>query len=739
MKKSNSESQKVPSFREWLATLNDAQLTQLLTLRPDTVLPLPPGIAPLAARLQIRASVRRAIAQLGVTEILVLEALAELGAHNTPVAAPEVVSIISQRCQADDQPLAEDLNSAWATLQNLALIYPADGTSFMVPGEVLHALPSGMRLLPEEASTQLVMDQEELAAVVAKLGARKRKILDTLSQSGGLGITKDAAIDADPNRPIPQLIAEGLLLRVDAQTVRLPRQVRAILQDQPLMPLRRPEVPEQAFARADDEAGAASGLEVLRLLRLLLAELGSAPASTLKGGAVGVRVINRLTKALGITEVELFRVLTVAESTRLISRGVPDPLPADDDGGDYYAPTPLADEFLASPLPQRWEMVLQGWRRSPWRIPSAAESQRVSHIFTPESHDPQVVEVRNKLIDQWARYGNLTAEQSYRLLRFTTPLLPVSLELVSDLHEEARWVGALTSMLTGKAAQDLLPEASEKLIIQADMTLMSQGPLVPKVQSLLDSIGELESAGLASVYRLTESSIRHGLDLGLNAQEILDALASYSLTELPQSVEFLINDVARRHGSVRGGPAMSYVRCDDPSVLVHAVSVVGESLAMRVIAPTVAISQAPLIDVIRALRAVGLQPVAEDAAGMRLDLVDVPARVATPEATEASASLDASRIAAAVDAIRRNDQSGIRPGKAPGQAVDPSELLATLQQAASAGQIVTLGFVDKHGIAVHRVVKPVTVSAGLVDTIDPSTGTAHRFRLHRITEVRLNP
>ena len=48
---------------------------------------------------------------------------------------------------------------------------------------------------------------------------------------------------------------------------------------------------------------------------------------------------------------------------------------------------------------------------------------------------------------------------------------------------------------------------------------------------------------------------------------------------------------------------------------------------------------------------------------------------------------------------------------------------------------MTLGFVDKQGVAVHRVVKPLTVNAGQVDAVDEATGAVHRFMLHRITEV----
>lgn len=731
MVKRSAAGKKVPDFREWLSSLSDNTLTELLRLRPDTVLPLPPGIPPLAARLQLRASLVRALQHVDVGQLVALEALIDLGAANTPVSAPEVVDYVTERC-AQASALAPEPTVIEHSLEQLchrALAWPTDD-GYCVVSEVLSALPTGWRRLPDSAKTA-----EELKLQLSQLPARQRKIIETLDRSGGLGITKDAAPDADPSRPIPQLIQMGLLIRVDAGSVRLPESVRLALHGQRREPL---TIPQTAPVAWSDEQGLGAGLEVIRQMRVLLKAIGEQPISTLKGGAIGIRERGRVAKQLELDESTTARLLCLAVSAGLVARGVPEPLPQDDDGGDYYAPTPRADEWLTLSLGARWRMLLDAWAHStwqPWLVGDKDPKGNTIHVLSATTKDAALPEVRQQVIALWRAHGPVASTDMTQLFRYAHPLTSIPNHLLEQLTVEADWLGARTSVLTGTDPETLMPQPTEQLIAQGDMTILAPGPLTPRVQRLMDTIAELESSGLASVYRLTDASIRRGLDAGLTGQEILAGLRDYSLTELRQAAVYLVDDVARRHGSLRGGPAMSYLRCDDPSLLLHAVQLVGDRLAMRVVAPTVAISQAPLINVIRELREHGLQPAAEDALGVRLDLVDEPSRVPTPRPAPIQSTLDDNRIAAAVAAIRRNEAEGVKSGRPTGEAIDPAQTLSVLKTAAAAGHTVTLGFVDKHGVAVHRVVRPMSVSAGVVDAMDPATGTVHRFQLHRITEV----
>ncbi len=111
------------------------------------------------------------------------------------------------------------------------------------------------------------------------------------------------------------------------------------------------------------------------------------------------------------------------------------------------------------------------------------------------------------------------------------------------------------------------------------------------------------------VYRVSEASIRRALDTGRTAGE-LHALVRATLqnTCAARVLRYLIDDVARRHGQLRVGMAASFVRCEDPALLAQAVGApAAEQLEMRLLAPTVAVSQAPISEVLAALRDRGLR------------------------------------------------------------------------------------------------------------------------------------
>ena len=141
---------------------------------------------------------------------------------------------------------------------------------------------------------------------------------------------------------------------------------------------------------------------------------------------------------------------------------------------------------------------------------------------------------------------------------------------------------------------------------------------------------------------------------------------------IPQSLTYLIDDVARRHGQLRAGMAQSFVRSDDPALLAQVLSSpVASELALRAIAPTVAIAQAPLGELLERLRAAGFAPAGEDSAGTIVDLRPRGARIAvrpharqpyrpTPPSTEQLTLLVAELRAGERAASARNGQA-VRP------------------------------------------------------------------------------
>ncbi|MFC6704034.1 helicase-associated domain-containing protein [Flexivirga alba] len=136
-----------------------------------------------------------------------------------------------------------------------------------------------------------------------------------------------------------------------------------------------------------------------------------------------------------------------------------------------------------------------------------------------------------------------------------------------------------------------LPAPVDHLLLQADLTAVAPGPLTDELHALMQAAADVESRGGATVYRFTDKSIRRALDTGRSATELIEQLNVASPTPLPQPLEYLISDVARRHGQTRVGTAGCYLRNDDTAML-DAMS--GDrnlsALQLRKIAPTVVIS-----------------------------------------------------------------------------------------------------------------------------------------------------
>lgn len=753
-------------FIDWLAARSDSELETILSRRPDTALPLPPSFRSLAARLHVRESVSRALAKLTATELATLEVAVGCGAEFNPCAYPDVVDFIHDSARkaginANQQPTKATIRAAIDSLFSAALIY-GEEDGFLLSPEVVNALPHGFQVLPQGP----VLSEEVVSSRLAEMSATQKKIVSTLLSAGGSGRTRDAAPDADPARPIPQLIEEGILERVDDHSVRLSQVAKALLTGTLPTPIPlvepEPQSTEDVPVGATDNQATAQGLDVVRLIEELIDALSVAPASTLKQGALGVRVHTRLSEALHADEETVARVTSLAFAGGLISRGVPDPLPADDDGGDYVAPTPAADAFVAQPLAQRWSTVVRAWCDSPfapWKVGEEDTKGKPVHLLSPETKVGILPSVKRDLLAilgrGWQQHSPAELEALY-VYHHPITSRRVTRQTLTSIIEEAQWIGVISGSVNGALSPtsliieddldavtaSLTPDYTTQLIAQGDNTIVAPGPVTSDMAATLSELADVESPGLAAVYRVTEASIRRGLDAGLSASHMLAFLHEHVVGGTPESIEFLVNDVARRHGTLRGGPASSYIRCDDETLLLTACRTAeAESVGLRVIAPTIAIAQAPLIKVIEALRKAGFQPVAEGADGESLDLRPRATRVTTsissrtPAAVQArTARLSPEDIAAAVTAIRSTDSAENR-AKSGNGITGSHDILTAVTHAARGGATITIGSVDKSGIASHRVVKPLTVTGGQMDALDVATGSVRRFLLHRITEV----
>jgi hypothetical protein len=732
----------------WLADLPDERLVRLLQVRPDLTQPPPGTVAALAARAQARQSVKAATDELDFLRLAVLDALLVLHADTTAVPLTKLLELIGDRANEETVTAAVD------DLRERALVW-GDATVRVAPEAA-----SGLPWYPGQATVEADQSPEEIADRLAGADEAQLELLRKLLEGSPMGRTRDAAPGTPPDRPVQRLLATGLLRQVDADTVILPRLVGLVLRGELPGPvaLTQPDPAVSTTTVAGVDAVAAGAvIDLLREVELALETLGAAPVPELRSGGLGVRDVKRLTKVTGIDERRLGLILEVAAAAGLIAVGLPEPEPHDG-AGPYWAPTVAADRFVESPTASKWHLLASTWldlpgrpgligTRGPDGKPYAALSDSLFSTAAPLD--------RRLLLEVLADLppgAGVDAEAASRAMIWRRPRWAVRLqpEPVGDLLTEAHALGVVgrgaiatpaRRLLAGDPPDDVvaamakvLPEPIDHFLLQADLTVIVPGPLERELAEQLAAVATVESAGAAMVYRISEASIRRALDSGRTAGGLHALFDRHSKTPVPQGLTYLIDDVARRHGQLRVGMAASFVRCEDPALLAQAVAAsAADQLEMRLLAPTVAVSQAPISEVLAALRGAGFAPAAEDSSGTIVDIrargARVPApgrrRVHRPMPSPTGQTLGA--IVAVLRKVAAEPFANMR--------LDPAVAISQLQQAAHHQSSVVIGYVDPAGVATQRVVAPINVRGGQLTAYDPASGRVREFAIHRVTSV----
>jgi XPB/Ssl2-like helicase family protein len=750
------------SLADWLRERSDESLVALLRARPDLATPPPADTSVLATRVGVRSSVARACEDLDAFTLTTLEALVLLDADTAPVSLDAVAGMVGRDVPGRDVTV-ERVRRSVTRLRDLALAWGADPEIAVAPAarEALPTFPAGLGR-PAEHLTETAAK-----AALAELDEEELGLIGKLAEGSPIGRTKDAAKQVpleQATNPVQRLLAKGLLLRRDAETVELPRQLAlAVRGDRPMGAV-EPDEPAPDLTGTDqstvDSTAAGEALELLRHVEALLNALGEDPPDILRSGGVGVRELRRTAKAIEIDENRLGLLAELAVAANLL---------ANSDGAQpQWVPTIQSDTWLASPPEQRWATLARAWLdlpRLPGLIGARDEKDRLLNPLSEDLRRPLAPKDRRRVLDYldelpggygarpddvaavlaWRaprRGGRVRDEQVRWTLAEATALGVVALHALTTAGRVLLADGA------AEAARQLaraLPEALDHVLVQADLTVVAPGRLEPDLASEMKLVADVESAGSATVYRISENSVRRALDTGHTADDLHALFRTRSRTPIPQALTYLIDDVARRHGRLRAGTAAAFLRCDDPLLLAEILAKPEtEELELRRIAPTVLISPLPLADVVAGLRAAGFAPVAEGADGNVLDLRESRRRVrgkSRPAQPAATATPSAEQLGELVAQLRAGDRVGAARR---GSAVSPERgrpsaeaTLQLLRDAARQRRSVWLGFVDTHGVRSQRVVRPVSVGGGILQGFDTSSEELGNFPLHRIMSVAL--
>ena len=724
------------SFSDYLRSVDDAALLDLFTARPDLVTPVPPDIASLAVRACSAPSLARAIDSLNQWQFQVLEAAASL---NEPFLEKSVIALTDKEAKA-----------ALEHLVRVGLVYPSDD-GMRLPTQLRDVIGTEPAGLGPASMAKLKLSELDAAPADAK------KVLERLVWGPPRGSVGDIK---NPGPGVNWLLEKKFLVPLDQRTVILPREVAIALRGGKIHKERFIKQPSLSGAKRNEQqvnlAAIANVSTVLRWVEELLNFWADEPADALRAGGLGVRDLKIISTHLGVDESCTAFVAELAYLASLISI----------DADDRILPSNKFDIWLMQTPADRWQMLASQWlitsRVS--GLVGRVEAKNVAALG-PELDRVNAARVRALTLELLRENQGVAPEwNSFKeVLSWRAPVRRNS-SLQDELAEwtlrEAEWLGITGQGALSKfgaqflAGDDLssinedLPKTVDHILIQSDNTAIAPGPLEHEISQALAMMAEIESRGGATVYRFTESTIRRALDHGKTGDEIKTFLVKTSKTPMPQPLEYLIADVAKKHGKLRVGNTSSFIRCEDTALISQIMNDKKlEILALRRIAPEVVICDMDATDAMRLLRECGYLPAGESANGMILTGPRSNRSLTKPRPPRVIGEVeipDTETLKTAIRALRTGEKSTYRQtrlrqvaSEALGQLprTTANETMETLNQFIIDEKTLSIGYADNNGGVTHRIIDPIRISAGALIARDHATGEVQSFRIPRITGV----
>ncbi len=595
-----------------------------------------------------------------------------------------------------------------------------------VPDGLAEAVGRSLGSTPDRSETAAALD-----TLLAGAPPGARTILDALAWGPPVGVVPPAG--SRPRDAVNWLVTEHLLVRSDARHVVMPRLVGLALRGghthrEPHT--RAPELQGRAVHTATVDAEAASAaLELVRRVRVLRQYWDGHPPSVLRAGGLGVRDLRRVAGQLETDERATAFVIEVAALAGLVRD--------DGDAPPSYVPTVTDWDDLDDAT--RWARLVEAWlasRRAPWLVGSRDDKGALRAPLSPDLQRPWVPRLRNGVLGVLAAGS---AEDTVlapapgavvEVLTWHTPRSAPPASAVEGLLAEAEWLGvtgagALSTpgraLLPGvaplpavpdthvtwvthrsdrsgvsrpgdvaAALRAVLPHEVDEILLQGDLTGIVPGRPTRELARLLERSTDIESRGAATTVRFSPASVTRALDQGETADGLLDELSHRSPVPVPQPLDYLVRDTARRHGAVRVGSASSYLRAADATVLAgleHDPTLV--SLGLVRLAPTVLAASVPAATLHETLRSRGLVSALEGPDGQVL----VARRGVTGRAMPAPRSAAAIRMGSGSDVATRTP--------------DPEALVAELRAVETAARAGARARADAAEVA-----RSVTTSGG---------------------------
>ena len=730
----------IRSFADYLRGLDDAALLRLFSHRVDLVTPVPPDMASLAVRASSAPSLARSIDSLNAWQFQILEACAVASEPFTE----KIIATLTDKSAIFAMP----------GLIERGLIYPADD-GLRMPTTLRELLGNEVAQLGPFSMAQLNLKKLSDAPPSAK------KILDAMAWGPPRGTVADIK---KPGAGVQWCLEEGFLIPYSQTIVVMPREVAIALRGGKVHKELRVNAPEASYAFTSNDrkninsAAIANITTFIRWVEEVLNFWAQDPPTALRSGGLGVRDLKALALHIGVDESCAAFVAELCYISALLTI----------DPDDRILPTTNFDIWLTQRPSAKWLTLTSAWL-STSRVSGLVGNEDSKNVapLGPELDRVNAASVRSLVLSLLKdhREGAITPDSMVAIASWHRPS-----KRIGGIHpshilftlREAEWLGLTgqgvisdygLALLDQRSLEQIdidLPKDVDHILIQSDNTAIAPGPLAQEIAQEMALLADIESRGGATVFRFTDSTIRRALDHGKTGEEITKFLKLTSKTSMPQPLEYLIADVAKKHGKLRVGSTTSFIRCEDQSVIVAILSDKKlEGMGFRRIASEVLISDLEVDDAVNVLRNAGYLPALEDSKGILLSGARIMRSQSKARPPRIVGEIDSPSdivLEGAVRVLRTGEKSSHRQstlrnisssalGELPRSTANETLELLSHHLTHSADTSLSIGYADNNGLISHRIIDPLKLSASTLLARDHATGEITTFRIARITGV----
>ena len=269
--------------------------------------------------------------------------------------------------------------------------------------------------------------------------------------------------------------------------------------------------------------------EAMQAVTELIFDLDQHLVREVAKGALGLPDVKRASAHLGKSKEYVKTIFELAKVAGLISASE-----------RRFQPTALADSWMSASPKARWLMLCEAWTSMLGPAGLKEVSTQLAQHKSKKLRD---------LIQISFPFASLAPAS--RINRLAEMADQIGL---TSAGSPASWLAdVLANKLpaASKALESRLPAQQERIIVQADLSIITPGPLASSLEVQLRKFADTENIGLASSYRISPLSISCGLEEGMTENQIRLLLQKLNGSSLPQPVDYLIRETAERFGRLK--------------------------------------------------------------------------------------------------------------------------------------------------------------------------------------------